>query len=61
MFSWIPIHQEATRKMLAVPEPQKELLATLREMERQGLKVIRLEDQDPQGSWRRQSVMAPAA
>ena len=52
MFSWIPIHQEATRKMLAVPEPQKELLATLREMERQGLKVIRLEDQDPQGSWR---------
>ena len=34
------------------PGPQKELLATLREMERQGLKVIRLEDQDPQGSWR---------
>ena len=52
MFSWIPIHQEATRKMLAVPEPQKELLATLREMEQQGLKVIGLEDQDPQGSWR---------
>ena len=52
MFSWIPIHQEATRKMLALPEPQKELLATLREMEQQGLKVIRLKDQDPRGSWR---------
>ena len=51
MFSWTPIHQEATRKMLAVPEPQKELLATLREMEQQGLKVIGLRDQDPQGSW----------
>ena len=51
MFSWIPIHQETTRKMLALPEQQKELLATLREMEQQGLKVIRLEDQNPQGSW----------
>ena len=50
MFSWIPIHQEAARKMLAVPEPQKELLATLREMEQQGLKVISLKDQDPKGS-----------
>ena len=51
MFSWTPIHQEATRKMLAFPEPQKELLATLREMEQQGLKVIGLRDQDPKGSW----------
>ena len=51
MFSWTPIHQEATRKMLAFPEPQKELLTTLREMEQQGLKVIRLKDQNPQGSW----------
>ena len=50
MFSWIPIHQEAARKMLALPEPQKELLATLREMEQQGLKVIGLKDQDPKGS-----------
>ena len=50
MFSWIPIHQEATRKMLAISEPQKELLATLREMERQGQKVIGLKDQNPQGS-----------
>ena len=51
MFSWTPIHKEATRKMLAFPEPQKKLLATLREMEHQGLKVIGLRDQDPQGSW----------
>ena len=50
MFSWIPIHQEATRKILAAPKPQKELLATLREMEQQGLKVISLRDQDPKGS-----------
>ena len=51
MFSWTPIHKEATRKMLAVHEPQKELLTTLREMEQQGLKVIKLKDQNPQGSW----------
>ena len=51
MFSWTLIHKEATRKMLAFPEPQKKLLATLREMEQQGLKVIGLRDQDPQGSW----------
>ena len=37
--------------MLAISEPQKELLATLREMEQQGLKVIGLKDQDPKGSW----------
>ena len=52
MFSWIPIHQEAARKILEFPEPQKELLSTLREMERQGLKVIRLKDENPKGSSR---------
>ena len=36
---------------MVLPEPQKELLATLREMKQQGLKVIRLEDQSSQGSW----------
>ena len=51
MFSWIPIHAEATRAMLAFDEPQKALLTTLREMEHQGLKVIKLEDQNPEGSW----------
>lgn len=51
MFSWAPIHQEATRKMLAFPEPHRELLTTLREMEHEGLKVIRLKDQNPEGSW----------
>ena len=51
MFSWTTIHQEATRKMLAFSEPQKELLTRLREMEQQGLKVIRLKDQNPEGSW----------
>ena len=50
MFSWTPIHKEATRKMLTVSEPQKELLTTLREMEQQELKVIRLKDENPQGS-----------
>ena len=36
--------------MLATSEPEKELLATLREMEQQGLKVISLKDQNPKGS-----------
>ena len=51
MFSWKQIHWEATKKMLAFPQRQKELLTTLNEMEQQGLKVIRLKDQYPQGSW----------
>ena len=51
MFSWKKIHREATKKILAFPQRQKELLTTLNEMEQQGLKVIRLKDQNPQGSW----------
>ena len=51
MFSWKQIHREATKKILAFPQGQKELLTTLNEMEQQGLKVIRLKDQNPQGSW----------
>ncbi len=50
MFTWIPIHKEAARRMLDLPEPQKELLAVLREMGQKGLKTILLEDWDGKAS-----------
>lgn len=37
MFTWVPIHKETVRKILEFNDPQPELLATLREMEGQGL------------------------
>jgi 5-methylcytosine-specific restriction enzyme B len=46
MFTWIPIHHEAVRRMLDLQEPQNELLAVLREMEERSLKVINLKDWD---------------
>ena len=49
MFSWIPIHTETAIKLLALANPQSELLAVLRNMEQQGLTVIRLKDQDAEG------------
>ena len=49
MFSWIPIHTETAIKLLALTNPQSELLAVLRNMEQQGLTVIRLKDQDAEG------------
>ena len=49
MFTWIPIHEEATRKVLGYHASPGDLLATLREMDQQGLKVISLEDKDASG------------
>ena len=49
MFSWIPIHTETAIKLLALTDPQSELLAVLRDMEQQGLTVISLKDQDAEG------------
>lgn len=49
MFSWIPIHKETIRRVLEYRENQNGLLTILREMERQGLKVISLEDQAADG------------
>lgn len=50
MFSWIPIHREATRMILTVPTRHEELLAILWEMEEQGLTVISLKDKNHRGS-----------
>lgn len=50
MFTWIPIHKEAVRKILALPEPQQELLALLRGMNDKGLKVISLDDESQTGT-----------
>lgn len=49
MFTWIPIHREAVRGILALPDPQPGLLALLREMKEQGLKVISLDDKNVGG------------
>jgi 5-methylcytosine-specific restriction enzyme B len=45
-FSWIPIHKEATRRILEFRQNQKALIATLQDMENQGLKVVSLKDYD---------------
>lgn len=49
MFSWIPIHRETIHRILQSTERQNELLAILREMEQQGLKVISLQDEGADG------------
>ena len=50
MFSWIAIHSETAKRLLATTNPQPELLAVLREMEEQGLTVISLKDKDADGN-----------
>lgn len=49
MFTWIPIHREAIQRTLEHRHNQQELLTILREMEQQGLTVISLEDEGPDG------------
>lgn len=49
MFSWIPIHREAIRKIIEYRKNQKELLTILREMKQKGLKVIKLQDEGAKG------------
>jgi hypothetical protein len=47
--TWIPIHREAAEKLLTFKDRQGDLIKLLREMEREGLKVISLKDQNPKG------------
>lgn len=49
MFSWKPIHAEAARKILEFRDRQGGLLEILREMQKQGLKTISLEDNTSDG------------
>src|SRR6266496_1567220 len=49
MFTWIPIHRETIRKIVGEPIEQAELLQVLRDMQQQGLKVIRLQDEGAGG------------
>lgn len=49
MFTWIPIHREASRRILDCRNNQGELLAILGEMKRRQLKVINLEDKTSDG------------
>ena len=46
MFSWVPIHQEAIRKILEFRDNEGGLLAVLQDMKNQGLKVVSLKDKD---------------
>jgi len=48
-FTWIPIHQETAKKIIETPISQQELLETLQAMADEGLKVIKLEDQNAAG------------
>jgi MoxR-like ATPase len=46
LFTWMPIHEETSQRILAHRGRQDELLVLLRDMQEQGLKVISLQDQD---------------
>lgn len=49
MFSWIAIHEETASRICALPDAQKEMLATLKAMEGEGLTVVSSSDKGPQG------------
>lgn len=49
MFTWIPIHEEAIKKIVKTPFSQAELLATLAAMKQTGLLVVRLDDEGVSG------------
>lgn len=49
MFTWIPIHRDAIQNLLQFSDNQAELLATLREMQAKGLKVVSLDDKTEDG------------
>src|SRR2546427_11176984 len=49
MFTWIPIHRETIQKIVGKPMAQTELLQVLRDMEQQGLTVIKLQDEEADG------------
>ena len=49
MFSWIPIYEEIARKVLEFEGDQQALIALLKRLETQGLKVIALQDKDANG------------
>ncbi len=47
--TWIPIHREAAKKLLEFEKRQDELLALLKRMQDEGLKVIKIQDENPKG------------
>ena len=48
-FSWIPIHQEASKRLVQYRDRQEELLSLLKQIEKDGLKIISLRDKDSSG------------
>lgn len=49
-FTWIPLHREATAKLLTFRDKQSELIDLLQEMRDSGLNPILLNDQNPKGT-----------
>jgi hypothetical protein len=49
-FPWIPLYRELGRRLLEYENRRGELLAILRDLRKQGLPVITLEDQDASGN-----------
>jgi hypothetical protein len=45
-FTWVPIYEEAARKIMKFENRHDELLKLLRELRAKGLKVIQLNDRD---------------
>ncbi len=50
MFTWIPIHEEAAKRLLEYKDRSHDLVEILARMSAQGLKTTKLDDQGPDGS-----------
>ena len=50
MFSWKPIYMELAKKLLGYRDRRHELIEILTDATNEGLKVIKLEDEDPKGN-----------
>ena len=48
-FSWIPIHRETSRHLIQYRQRQEELLLLLKQIEKDGLKIISIKDKDSSG------------
>jgi hypothetical protein len=50
MFTWIPIHEEAAKRLLEFKDRQHELIAILSKMHESGMKASSITDKGSDGS-----------
>jgi hypothetical protein len=59
MFTWIPIHEEATQRLLEYKDRSHELVTILAKMNARHFKTIKIDDQGPDGSTFQLKEIAP--